>query len=111
MTFTAADDSGKQVDLKRGGKNIEVTNANKMEYICSYIEYKLEKQFEKAVIPFASGFGKVINCNLIEIFNESEFETLISGGDIEIDIKDLKDNTKYAAGYKGNQRYIRVRRH
>ena len=78
-----------------------------MEYLSLYVYHKLDKGLEKAVFPFRSGFKKVIDPGLIEIFNEEEFELLISGGRAAIDIRDLQKNTTYAAGYKGNQKYIR----
>lgn len=60
-----------------------------MEYLSLYVYHKLDKTLEKGVLPFRSGFKKVIDPGLIEIFNEEEFELLISGGRTAIDIRDL----------------------
>lgn len=51
----------------------------------------------------------MFDLSLLNIFNEQEFEWLVSGKDISIDIEDLRLNTNYVAGYSANSRYIRVR--
>lgn len=108
MTFELPLENGKSYELKPGGDEIEVDDSNKMEYISSYVEYKLEKQFESSILPFKVGFSKAVPIELVEIFNESEFKRLISGGEREIDTEDLRLNTKYLGGFKPKERYIRV---
>ena len=103
MTFNITDPVTKQnINLKPKGSQIDVTNLNKMEYLSLYVYHKLDKSLEKAVLPFRSGFKKVIDIDLIQIFSEEEFELLISGGRAAIDIRDLQKNCNYAAGYKAS---------
>ena len=96
------------VDLKPGGGEIEVTNQNKMEYLSLFVYHKLDKVLEKAVLPFKSGFRKVAPLELVEIFNEEEFELIVSGGRAQLDIRDLQRSCDYVAGYNPTQKYIRT---
>ena len=79
-----------------------------MEYLSLYVYHKLDKALQKAVVPFRSGFNKVIDTGLIEIFNEEELEVLVSGGRTPINIRDLQNNCNYSGGYKASQKYIRT---
>ncbi|KAG2385835.1 hypothetical protein C9374_002984 [Naegleria lovaniensis] len=99
-TFTQeVDEFGqrKQIELKPNGKNISVTNENKLEYVRLVTELKMTKSIEQQLNSFLKAFYEIIPRNLIQIFNEQELELLISGLP-DIDIQDLKNNTEYV-GY------------
>lgn len=60
-----------------------------MEFQSLFVYHKLDKVLEKAVLPFKSGFRKVVPVELAEIFDEAEFELVISGGRNPLDIREL----------------------
>lgn len=93
------------VELKEGGKDIQVTNANKKEYVELVCEYKLVRMVERQLAAFSEGFFEVVDPALIGIFDERELELLISGLP-EIDVDDWRNNTVYH-GYTSNSQVIR----
>lgn len=97
LTFsTEVDDFGrlKIVDLKPEGRNLAVTETNKMEYVRLVSEQRLVLAIQDQINAFLSGFRDVISKDLVKIFNEQELELLISGMP-DIDIDDWKNNTEY----------------
>ncbi|OZJ01837.1 hypothetical protein BZG36_05295, partial [Bifiguratus adelaidae] len=97
LTFSMeTDDFGTQktIDLKPNGRNIEVTDENKHEYVRLVTEQKLTVAIKDQIRAFLEGFHDVIPPHLISIFNEQELELLISGLP-DIDIDDWKNNTEY----------------
>ena len=90
------DDFGrtKVVDLCPDGRNIVVTEENKVEYVRLVTEQRLVLAIKDQIGAFLSGFHDVIPRELIKIFNEQELELLISGMP-DIDIDDWKNNTEY----------------
>ena len=69
----------KQVDLKPNGGQIEVTDANKIEYLLLLANYRLAHRTEKQIQAFADGFFSIIPKDLVCIFDESELELLVCG--------------------------------
>lgn len=101
LTFsTEMDDFGvrKIVDLKSNGRNIQVIEANKGEYVKLVTEMKLTTAIKSQLDAFLKGFHEIIPANLVSIFNEQELELLISGLP-DIDIDDWRNNTEYHGGY------------
>ncbi|GAA5804113.1 hypothetical protein HPULCUR_009599 [Helicostylum pulchrum] len=97
LTFSVeTDDFGTTdtVDLKPNGRNIQVTEANKHEYVTLITEHKLYLTIKEQVNAFLEGFHDIIPAQLIQIFNEQELELLISGLP-DIDIDEWKANTVY----------------
>lgn len=82
-------------DLKPNGRDIPVTEENKMEYIQLVSHHKMTTGIQKQIDAFLEGFHDLISPDVIGIFNENELELLISGMP-EIDIDDLKVNTDYS---------------
>ncbi|CAL0310490.1 unnamed protein product [Lupinus luteus] len=111
LDFTVTEESfGKRhvVELKSGGKDISVTNENKMQYIHAMADYKLNQQ----ILPFSNAFYRgltdLISPSWLKLFNASEFNQLLSGGNYDIDIDDLKNNTRYTGGYNEGSRTIKI---
>eukprot|EP00842_Homolaphlyctis_polyrhiza_P005726 jgi/Hompol1/6154/HPOL_002609-RA len=97
LTFsTEIDDFGRQrvIDLKPNGRNIVVTEANKVEYVKLITEQRLVVAIKDQIDAFLKGFHEVIPADLVRIFNEQELELLISGMP-DLDIDDWKNNTEY----------------
>jgi len=81
-------------DLKPNGRNIEVTNENKKEYVDLMVKWRIEKRIAEQFQAFKEGFHELIPQDLINVFDERELELLI-GGIAEIDVDDWKKHTDY----------------
>lgn len=93
-----------EVDLKPDGRNIEVTEDNKHEYVELICEWKIQKRVEQQFKAFIDGFNELIPQELVNVFDERELELLI-GGLAEIDVDDWKKHTDYR-GYLENDQVI-----
>ncbi|CAO3618633.1 unnamed protein product [Mucor hiemalis] len=97
LTFSVDDDRFGEmvtVDLKEGGRDIEVTEENKAEYVEYVTEWRISKRVEEQFKAFKEGFNQLIPQDLINVFDERELELLI-GGIAEIDVDDWKKHTDY----------------
>ncbi|XP_038686154.1 E3 ubiquitin-protein ligase UPL7 isoform X2 [Tripterygium wilfordii] len=111
LDFTVTEESfGKRhvIELKPGGKDACVTNENKMQYIHAMADYKLNRQ----ILPFSNAFNggltDLISPSWLRLFNASEFNQLLSGGDHDIDVDDLRSNAQYSGGYSEGSRTIKL---
>lgn len=93
------------VELKPGGKNIDVDNENKQEFVWLVSYHRLYQGVKVQIDNFLNGFYEIIPRKYISIFDHHEIELLISGLP-EIDIDDLKLNTEYK-GFDPNCAEIR----
>ena len=82
------------VDLIENGRNIDVTEQNKFDYIQKLCYSKLYETIKPQIEALLKGFYEIIPQKLISIFNYRELELVISGLPT-IDIKDWKNNTEY----------------
>jgi len=107
-TFSTEDESFGEIqtiDLKPNGRNIEVTNDNKKEYIELITEWRIQKRVEEQFNAFVTGFNELIPPDLVNVFDERELELLI-GGIADIDVEDWKKHTDYR-GYTEQDQVIR----
>jgi len=81
-------------DLIPNGRNIDVTNENKKEYVDLMVKWRIEKRIAEQFQAFKEGFHELIPQDLINVFDERELELLI-GGIAEIDVDDWKKHTDY----------------
>jgi len=88
------------VDLKPGGRDIEVNNENKKEYVELITEWRIQKRVDEQFNAFVAGFHELIPADLVNVFDERELELLI-GGIADIDVDDWKKHTDYR-GYTEN---------
>lgn len=91
-------------DLIPGGRDIEVTNENKKEYVELMVKWRIEKRIAEQFQAFKEGFQELIPHDLINVFDERELELLI-GGIAEIDVDDWKKHTDYR-GYTESDEVI-----
>jgi len=63
-------DSGKEVELIKNGKNIQVTKENLVRYLYYYADYKMNIQVKNQFKEFKIGFNKSINIDFLKIFSE-----------------------------------------
>ncbi|XP_021680792.2 E3 ubiquitin-protein ligase UPL7 isoform X2 [Hevea brasiliensis] len=111
LDFTLTEESfGKHyvIELKPGGKNVCVTNENKMQYVHAMADYKLNRQILPYSNAFYRGLTDLISPSWLKLFNASEFNQLLSGGDFDIDVDDLRNNTRYTGGYSEGNRTIKL---
>jgi len=94
-----------EFDLKPNGRNIDVTDENKEEYVKLLVDYKLNKSVKKQLELFKQGFYSIIPFDLISYFYDTELELVICGMPI-IDSDDFKQNTEYSNGYDINSKVI-----
>jgi ubiquitin-protein ligase E3 C len=92
-------DQTRTIELKPGGKDILVTNDNKIEYIHLLSDFKLNKQINEQVIAFRNGISNIINLDIVRLFNFNELQTLVSGCEDTIDVNDWKQFTVYSGSY------------
>ncbi|MCJ1389209.1 hypothetical protein MMC18_002064 [Xylographa bjoerkii] len=108
LTFSTDDERFGEtvtIDLKPNGRNIEVTNENKKEYIDLITEWRIQKRVEEQFNAFVTGFNELIPPDLVNVFDERELELLI-GGIADIDVEDWKKHTDYR-GYTEQDEVIK----
>ncbi|KAK3295014.1 uncharacterized protein B0H64DRAFT_200300 [Chaetomium fimeti] len=91
-------------DLIPNGRNIDVTNDNKKEYVDLMVKWRIQKRIAEQFEAFKEGFQDLIPQDLINVFDERELELLI-GGIAEIDVDDWKKHTDYR-GYTESDEVI-----
>lgn len=101
LTFTTTERLDGQVltlSLVSGGKEMAVTRTNKLQYVYAIAKYKLDRRISVQTSHFLEGLFQVIPPHWLSLFNPYELQTLLSGGEKEIDIDDLERNVVYG-GY------------
>ena len=123
QTFSIDDEQfgeTRTIDLKPNGRNIQVTNENKKEYVeyvwptpstltsltCPRLvtQWKIQTRVEEQFNAFITGFNELIPAELVNVFDERELELLI-GGIADIDVDDWKKHTDYR-GYQENDEVV-----
>ncbi|XP_076938832.1 E3 ubiquitin-protein ligase UPL7-like isoform X2 [Bidens hawaiensis] len=111
LDFTVTEElPGKRhvVELKAGGKDVSVTNDNKLQYIYAMADYKLNRQVLPLSNAFCRGLTDLISPSWLRLFNAGEFNQLLSGGNHDIDVDDLRNNTRYTGGYTERSRTVKL---
>lgn len=88
-------------ELKPGGRNINVTEKNKKEYLERVVKWRLERGVAEQTESLVRGFYEVVDSRLVSIFDAQELELVIAGA-AEIDLNDWRAHTEYRSGYHGN---------
>ncbi|GMF12384.1 unnamed protein product [Phytophthora lilii] len=83
------------VDLIPNGRNIEVTDANKHEYLERKFEHLLLRSVADQLYVFLKGIYEVIPQQLLMLFDYEELDYLMCGSP-EIDVDDWEKNTSVA---------------
>ena len=84
------------MELKPNGRNIPVTNENRLEYIQRLADLKLNMQLKKQCTAFREGLNSVVPLLWIKLFNLRELQVIIGGDTQEIDLDDLRAHTVYS---------------
>ncbi|CAJ0962896.1 unnamed protein product, partial [Mesorhabditis belari] len=81
-------------ELKPGGTDIPVTEANKEEYIELLVEWRFNRGVEQQTKAFFKGFTSVFPLEWLQYFDERELELLLCGMQ-DIDVDDWQRHTVY----------------
>lgn len=98
LTFSVGEMNGSAVtehELVPGGASVDVTDANKVEFVALKFRHLVFGRVEAVLQPFLTGIFEVIPRSLLMLFDPEELDYLLSGSD-EIDIEDWRRNTKYS---------------
>jgi len=87
-----------EVEFMPGGKDIEVTNENKAEYIQKKLEFISYGIAKDQIDRFLAGFWEVVPVELMQVFSPSELEQVMCGTP-KIDMDDWKTHTFYNGSY------------
>ncbi|XP_019869937.1 ubiquitin-protein ligase E3C [Aethina tumida] len=92
----------KVMELKPNGRDIPVTNDNRLEYIQKLAEFKLNVQLNKQCRAFRSGLNSVVSLLWLKLFNHNELQVIIGGDNQEIDLSDLQAHTVYGGEFSSD---------
>ncbi|EGR31227.1 ubiquitin- protein ligase, putative, partial [Ichthyophthirius multifiliis] len=106
LTFEITNPIKQQIELCFNGKNIQVDNQNKKNFINLFAYQKMTKSIENQLNHFLNGFYEIIPKQWLMLFNEHEISEIISGQNNIINIQDLRNNTQYENGYTSENIYI-----
>jgi len=109
LTFSVDDNvMGKLVhhELKPGGKVVAVTNENKITYIHLMARFRMYVQIKEQIAAFTKGFRSIIKSDWLSLFSTPEWQRLISGDNIPLDLRDLRKHTQYYGGFHDKHRVI-----
>jgi E3 ubiquitin ligase SMURF1/2 len=105
MTFAVNHDAFGQLqvkELKPNGRNIQVTEENKKEYVRLYVNFRFTHGIDQQFQALHKGFSELVPQNLLNQFDEKELEvSLIQNLLFDILINDLFSNLKLVIGGLG----------
>ncbi|KAG0261445.1 hypothetical protein BG011_001036 [Mortierella polycephala] len=110
LTFSLDEEafgSHRTIELLSGGKDIEVTKDNRINYIFQVSDYRLNKQIQDQSKAFIEGFRSIIPLPWISIFSPQELHRVMAGDDVDFDVQDLRAYTEYQNGYFDQHPVIR----
>ncbi|KAF8945056.1 hypothetical protein BGZ47_003291 [Haplosporangium gracile] len=110
LTFSLDEDifgTHRTIELMRGGRDIEVTKDNRINYIFQVSDYRLNKQIQDQSRAFIEGFRSIIPLPWISIFSPQELHRVMAGDDVDFDVQDLRSYTEYQNGYFDQHPVIR----
>ncbi|KAF0716257.1 Aste57867_2945 [Aphanomyces stellatus] len=99
LTFSATLDASTEVDLVPNGRAIEVTCANKAEYIERMVQYLLFDRVAPQLEKMVQGLYDVLPQELLMPFDYKELELVLCGF-AEIDVDDWKRSTNVTEDLK-----------
>lgn len=69
----------REYELKPGGKSIDVTDANKQEYVNLVYQWRLVGRVEAQMSAFMRGFSEILPLDSLQLFDEKELELVLIG--------------------------------
>lgn len=93
-------------DLKPGGRDIDVDDDNKLEYIDLMIKYVMFDSIKPQLEALLRGFYEVVPAFLVSTFDFQELELLLCGLP-SIDIEDWKKHMRYRGEYHATHKVVK----
>ncbi|XP_014204707.1 ubiquitin-protein ligase E3B [Copidosoma floridanum] len=93
-------------ELRPGGRVVTVTNDNKIHYIHLIAQFRMYMQIKDQIAAFTKGFRSIIKPNWLSLFSSPEWQRLISGDNVPLDLRDLRKHTQYYGGFHDKHRVI-----
>mmetsp|Transcript_716 Transcript_716/g.1885 ORF Transcript_716/g.1885 Transcript_716/m.1885 type:complete len:690 (-) Transcript_716:90-2159(-) len=94
-------------ELVPGGADLEVSAANRDDYVRAYVAHVLNGSVERQFGAFRDGFHKVCGGEALELFRWEELELLICGSP-ELDFDALEKGSVYEDGFSAGHATIRA---
>jgi len=101
LNFVVSEDcfgEARESPLKKDGERIPVTKENRKEYVNLYCDYFVNKSIEGQFNKFQSGFRKVCNGRVMDLFKAEELMAMVVGNE-DYDWEELEGSTQYKEGY------------
>lgn len=83
------------VDLIPNGRNVDVTDSNKMQYLGRKFQYMVFESVASQLYVFLKGLYEVIPKHLFTLFDPEELDYVLCGSD-EIDVTDWEKHSKHS---------------
>lgn len=90
------DGSRAEVDLVPNGRNVPVTEENKVEYLNKLAYYRLCDSVKEEIQLFAKGLGEIIPMDSLTLLDEQELELYLCGQS-DYNVDDMKRNSSLVA--------------
>lgn len=96
------------IEMKKGGKDINVTLENVEQYVSLLVHWILVEGVSKQMESFREGFEQVVSLSHLKLFYPEELEMLFCGsGHAKWDVKTLHDCCHADHGYNMDSRAIK----
>jgi hypothetical protein len=105
VTTTTADGSVQSIELVPGGREMNVTDTNKREYLDRRLRYALFESVSHQLYAFLKGLYEVVPQHLLMLFDPEEFDFVLCGVQ-DIDVADWERHTKTSSNLD-NSRLLR----
>ncbi|KAI9986541.1 hypothetical protein PInf_025491 [Phytophthora infestans] len=79
LTFSVMLENGTEVDLKENGRNVDVTDENKEEYLRLILEHRMLDSIADQLQEFLMGIYDVVPKALLSVFDYQELELILCG--------------------------------
>jgi ubiquitin-protein ligase E3 C len=98
-----------EVELLRGGAQMDVTPRNCLYYVHLVADFKLNREAAEQTQAFCAGLHSVLDSNRLLLFDSNEVGKLFAGDEGgEIDLQDWKENTVYDSPDDVNKLQVRL---
>ena len=85
-------------DLLEGGRDAEVTQGNKAEYVDLMVQWLTKQRYEPCLSHFLEGFHRHVPKRDLQHFRGDELRVMIAG-QVTIDAKDVMRETTFSGGF------------
>lgn len=98
LTFVSRDALGREVELLPGGASLDVTDANRHQYISLLTQHKLLGAVREQTDAFLQGWRHVLPARILDLMSRclsvEELDVLLAGL-ADIDVGDWQQHTRY----------------